>query len=112
MPLPAALPEELEEIGRNFRNYVSEMSGLYKTYLKDAMISPGENSTLKLVITDDMSYSFFSRDEEKEHLEKVISDRVGKEIHITLQMNDTGRPSNEVSPDLEQVIHFDIEEED
>ena len=41
-----------------------------------------------------------------------MAERIGKEIEIQVKLNDSGRPGDEVYPDLGKLIQFHIEEED
>ena len=45
-------------------------------------------------------------------LKAIIANRIGKEIEISIQKNETGHRAKEVIPDLRDLIQFDIEEED
>lgn len=46
------------------------------------------------------------------HFKQLMENRVGKEMEVTLHMNESGRSAGDVVPDLRLAINFDIEEED
>ena len=39
-------------------------------------------------------------------------ERIGKEVELQVKQNDTGHASEEIYPDLRQLINFEIEEDD
>lgn len=39
----------------------------------------------------------------------MIAERIGKEVELQVKQNDTGHASEEIYPDLRQLINFEIE---
>ena len=76
--------------------------------------SLGQGDTLLLLFEDANAYSYISENRAgcQDDFKEAIAERVGKEVELLVQLNDTGRPNDTVAPDLRQIIQFDIEEED
>ena len=53
-----------------------------------------------------------SEERRRTEITERISNRIGKEIEVVMQSNDSGRPFEENYIDLEQIVHMDIEVED
>ena len=45
------------------------------------------------------------------HFKQIIGERIGKDVEVTLRMNESGRSAADTVPDLRLAINFDIEEE-
>lgn len=106
--LPAAVPEDVEQAVRNWRNIVSAMPGLSKSYLSKARLTLGGGNELVLVFEDSMAAGYFAREEEKQQLEDAIAEYIGKQVDVLVKENDTNRPFEESHVDLEQVINMEI----
>ncbi len=106
--LPKAVPEDVERAVREWRNIVSAMPGLSRTYLNKARLTLGGEDELWLVFEDTMAAGYFGREEERTYLENVIADHIGKKIAVVIKENDTNRPFEESHVDLEKVIHMEI----
>lgn len=48
----------------------------------------------------------------QDSLKMMIAERIGKEVELQVKQNDTGHASEEIYPDLRQLINFEIEEDD
>lgn len=114
MELPKAIPEDIKQVIANWKGMLSHLTGITKTYLNKALPSLGTNNALLLVFDDPNAYAYIAenRSECQDELRKIIAERIGKEIEIQVKQNDTGNPSEEIYPDLRQLINFDIEEDD
>ena len=112
--LPKAIPDDIRQIVGSWSGIISQMSGITKTYLKMATPSLGQGDTLLLLFEDANAYSYISENRAgcQDDFKEAIAERVGKEVELLVQLNDTGRPNDTVAPDLRQIIQFDIEEED
>ncbi|MFV0467264.1 MAG: DNA polymerase III subunit gamma/tau [Lachnospiraceae bacterium] len=106
--LTKAVPKDVETAVKGFRNIISRMPGLSKSYLSKARLSLGANGDLLIVFDDNMAASYFSREEEKQNLEQVISDYTGHKIEVTVQTTEAERNFEDTHVDLEQIIHMDI----
>jgi DNA polymerase-3 subunit gamma/tau len=112
-PLPKAIPEDIQNVVRNWRSIISEIGGITKTYLNKAVPSLGNNGDLLLVFDDPNAYEYLygNKADCLDALKNSIADRVGKEVEITVHKNESGKRAAEAFPDLRELIRFDIEEE-
>ena len=112
--LPKAIPEDIRQVISGWGGILSQLTGITKTYLKKAVRSLGPNDTLLLVFEDPNAYEYVQENRSgcQDALKAAAAERIGKDIDIQVKLNDSGHPSDEVYPDLGQLIQFDIEEED
>ena len=110
--LPKAVPEEVEQAVKNWRNIVSSMPGLSKNYLSKAGLTLGGGNELVIVFDDPMAAGYFAREEERKQLEDAIAEHIDRQVAVFIKENDTNRPFEDSHVDLEQVIHMDITYED
>lgn len=112
--LPKAIPEDIKQVIANWNGIISGLTGLTKTYLKKAVKSLGPNDSLLLVFDDENAFGYVEGNRAgcKDELRDAVAERLEKEIEILVKLNDTGRPGEEIYPDLGQLIQMEIEEED
>ena len=110
--LPKAVPEEVEQAVKNWRNIISSMPGLSKSYLSKARLTLGGGNELVIVFDDPMAAGYFAREEERKQLEDAIAEHIDRQVAVIIKENDTNRPFEDSHVDLEQVIHMDITYED
>ena len=113
--LPAAIPEDIEAVIKNWKSIISEMGGTTKVYLNKAVPTLGPASELQLVYDDENAYTFLSsnRAECMDILSNLIENRIGKKVEVVVKKNETGYSAKDSVPDLRDLIHFDeIVEED
>lgn len=112
--LPKAVPEDIKQVISSWNAIVSQLTGITKSYLNKATRSLGANGALLLVFDDPNAYAYVdeNRSECQDLFKAAVTERIGKEIEIQVKLNDSGRPGDEIYPDLGQLIQFDIEEED
>lgn len=110
--LPKAVPKEVEQAVTNWRNIVSSMPGLSKSYLSKARLTLGGGNELVVVFDDPMAAGYFAREEERKQLEDTIAEHIDRQVAVIIKENDTNRPFEDSHVDLEQVIHMDITYED
>ncbi len=114
MELPAALPEEIVEVAKNFRSIANSTTGLMRTYLKQANISLGENGKLLIVTEVELHGNHMNREENRQELENLIAEKVGKKIEVEIHLLENNRQFDEVYVDLEQLfpgMDFAVEDE-
>ena len=111
--LPKAIPEDIQQVIKNWKSILAEIGGVTKMYLAKAVTSLGNNQDLLLVFDDDNAYNYLNENRSNciDTLKEIIAKRIGKELEITLRKNDSGRSAKESVPDLRDLIQFDIEEE-
>ena len=110
--MPKAIPEDIRQLVRNWPSVIRELPGIIRSYLEMAHLSLGGDNKLMLVFDDDLAYTYVSEEHHKKEMADMISRRMGKEVDIVIQENDTGHPFEESYVDLEKIIHMDIEIED
>ena len=111
--LPKAIPEDVKEAVEKWQNVVSQTAGPMKVYLRSAKLSLGGDNRLMVVLEDGLASDYFTKHaENKEKLEELLSDTVGKKIEVTIQALDINRRFEDSYVDLSKIIHMEIEEED
>ena len=111
--LPKAIPEDIQQVIKNWKAIQAEIGGITKMYLAKAVPSLGNNNDLLLVFDDEIAYEYLNENRSNcvDALKEIIAKRIGKEIEITLRKNESGLSAKESVPDLRDLIQFDIEEE-
>ncbi len=114
MELPKAVPEDIRQVIASWSGIVSQLTGITRNYLKKTVKTLGANDVLLLVFDDPNAYAYVGENRSgcQDDLKAAVAERIGKEIEIQVKLNDSGRPGDEVYPDLGKLIQFDIEEED
>lgn len=112
-PMPKAIPDDIKQVVQNWKAMLSEAGGLTRQYLNKAVPSLGNSGDLMLVFDDKNAYEYLNEDKAEcmTHFKQLMENRVGKEIEVTLHLNESGRSAGDVVPDLRLAINFDIEEE-
>lgn len=111
--LPKAIPEDIQQVIKNWKSILAEIGAITKTYLNKAVPSLGSNQELLLVLDDENAFGYLNENRSDciTSLKEIIAKRIGKEVEITVRKNETGRSAKESVPDLRDLIQFDIEEE-
>lgn len=111
--LPKAIPEDIQQIIKNWKSILSEIGAITKTYLSKAVPSLGNSGELLLVLDDENAYAYLNENRSDciSNLKEVITKRIGKEIEVIVRKNENGLSAKESVPDLRDIIKFDIEEE-
>lgn len=107
-PLPKAVPEEVQEIVKNWNGILQKLSGLVRTYLKNAHLSLAGDNRLMIALDEPVAAGYVGDEDHRKELCAVISDYIGKEVDVQVQQNETERPFEEAYVDLSQLIHMDI----
>ena len=111
--LPKAIPEDIQQVIKNWKSILSEIGGITKTFLSKGVPSLGNAGELLVVLDDENAFAYLSenRSECIDNLKEVIAKRIGKEIEVIVRKNENGLSAKESVPDLRDLIQFDIEEE-
>ena len=64
------------------------------------------------VFSDKNPFGYVDDNGDYQGYDVYFADRIGKEVEIQVKQNETGQPSEDVYPDLRQLIQFEIEEDD
>ena len=111
--LPKAIPEDIQQIIKQWKPILSEIGAVTKTYLSKAVPSLGGNQELLLVLDDANAFEYLNENRSDciTTLKEIIAKRIGKEVEVAVRKNENGRSAKESVPDLRDLIQFDIEEE-
>ena len=110
--LAKAVSQEVQQIVRSWNSILQDMPGMIKVYLKQARLSLGGDNRLMIVLDDPVAFELLGREDHKKEIEKIISDRIDREVEVSVQLNSSRRPFEETYVDLEQLIHMEIEIEE
>lgn len=113
--VPLAIPEDVQEVVKNFRSIAEEVSAPVSTYLKKARLSLGGENRLMVVLPDGLGASIVETEEHKKELEEKIEQRIGKKVEVEVREIEEGRRFEDTFIDLEKLkekINMDIIVED
>jgi len=112
-PLPQAIPEDVKQVVSKWQIIVGNTDMPMRNYLKHANLSLGGDNRLMIVLQDGLESDYFTQEEEhKQKLEEIISDYVGKEVSVSIQVIKDEREFEESYVDLSGLINMDILEEE
>ena len=111
--LPKAIPDDIQQVIKNWKSILSEIGAITKTYLAKAVPSLGNAGELLLVLDDENAFAYLNENRSDciDNLKEIIAKRIGKEIEVVVRKNENGLSAKESVPDLRDLIQFDIEEE-
>ena len=110
--LPNAIPEDVQEVVKNFRSIAGEASCILRGYLKKARLSLGGDNRLMIVLPDPLSESVVGREDHVQELENLIEQRIGKKVEVEVRHVEEGRHFEDTFVDIEQKINMEITVED
>lgn len=110
--LPEAIPEDVQQVIKNWRSVIEGLSGGLKNYLRLARPSLSEGGQLLIILEDEVAESFVNTEAHQEELRTVMARKTGKEIPFKIEANQTGRSFEESYVDLEKIINMEITIED
>ncbi len=110
--LPNAIPEDVQEVVKNFRSIAGEASGMVRGYLKKARLSLGGDNRLLIVLPDALAASVVGREDHIQELEDLIEQRIGKKVEVEVRHVEEGRHFEDTFIDIEQKINMEITVED
>ena len=110
--LPNAIPEDVQEVVKNFRSIADEASGMIRGFLKKARLSLGGDNRLLIVLPDVMSADMVGREDHVQELEQLIEEKIGKKVEVDVRHVEEGRHFEDTFVDIEQKINMEITVED
>ena len=110
--LPNAIPEDVQEVVKNFRSIADEASGMVRGYLKKARLSLGGDNRLLVVLPDALAASVVGREDHVQELEELIEQKIGKKVEVEVRHVEEGRHFEDTFVDIEQKINMEITVED
>ena len=114
MEIPKAIPEDIKKLIPRWQSVLSQVGGVSKSYLSKAIPSLGPSSELLLVVDDSNAYAYLNENRAGciDHLKEAAAELTGTQIEVTVKKNESSQRAKDVTPDLRQLIQFDITEED
>lgn len=110
--LPNAIPEDVQEVVKNFRSIADEASGMVRGYLKKARLSLGGDNRLMIVLPDSLAAQIVGREDHVQELEELIENKIGKKVEVEVRHVEEGRHFEDTFVDIEQKINMEITVED
>ncbi len=112
VPLPKAVPEDVQEVVKRWGAIVHSTGQPMQTYLAGAKLSLGGDNRLLIVVADGLKSDYFLKHEDNmQHLKDCICQAAGKEIAIEVKPLQKQQNFDAAYVDLSQVIHMDIDVE-
>lgn len=93
--LPKAIPEDVQQVVKNWNSILEGLSGMLKNYLRPAHLSLGGESQLLIVLDDEVAEGIVNSDSHRQELKDAIAMKIGKEVEVKVQVNQTNRPFEE-----------------
>ena len=110
--LPKAIPEDVQQVVRNWNSILQDMPGATRIFLKQAHLSLGGDNRLMVVLEDSVGAEMVGREDHRKEIERIISERIDRTIEISVQLNQSDRPFEESYVDLSKLINMEITFED
>ena len=110
--LPNAVPEDVQQVVKNFRPIADEASGMLRNYLKKARLSLAGDNRLMIVMPDALGADFVGREDRRKELESLIENRIGKKVEVEVRHVEEGRRFEYTFVDIEKKINMEIIVED
>lgn len=110
--LPNAVPEDVQQVVKNFRPIADEASGMLRNYLKKARLSLAGDNRLMIVMPDALGADFVGREDRRKELESLIENRIGKKVEVEVRHVEEGRRFEDTFVDIEKKINMEIIVED
>lgn len=110
--LPKAIPEDVQQVVKNWNSILEGLSGMLKNYLRPAHLSLGGESQLLIVLDDEVAEGIVNSDSHRQELKDAIAMKIGKEVEVKVQVNQTNRPFEESFPDISKLINMEVTIED
>ena len=112
--LPPALAEDVETVVSQWGKIVTDLDPSAMIMLKTAMVSAGPDNQIILGFYDDMNKYYFDKDNHRQDLENIISEHIGKEVHVMTRLLERGRQEESlfINPNKICLEHVEFIDED
>lgn len=111
--LPSAIPEEVDHVLKNWQSIVGKTEQPMKLYLQNAKLSLGGENRLLVVLPDGIMSDYFTQESaNREQLEKLVSEYIGKKVEIEVQALREDERFDDKYVDLSSLINMEIDEEE
>ncbi len=113
-PLPKAIPQEVKEVVQNWGKICQKMSMPESIYFQKAKLSlDGDNRLLLLFEKEDEVFYRMVEDLVKNgDLDRIIASATGRQIQCGIRLGEDAHPQRDPVPDLREIIHMEIVEEE
>ncbi|MCH5281779.1 MAG: DNA polymerase III subunit gamma/tau [Lachnospiraceae bacterium] len=112
-PMPKAIPEDVEQIVKQWPLILNDCPNPMKGYLKTARLSLGSDNRLQIYLVEGTYSDYFLK--VPEHMEQValmLSNTIGKEVEPEFKTYGQNENFEAKNIDLSKIIMMDIEEEE
>ena len=110
--LQKAIPEELQEVAKNWERLLGMVPATLRAYLRDATPTVGEGNSLLLVFEDGVTYGLLNKDEPLKEIKDAIERMLGKEVQVRASLQQSGTAGKDMMMDLSKFSKMTIEFED
>lgn len=112
--LPPAQAKDVEAVVAQWGKIISGLETSTMMMLKSAMVSAGPDNQIILGFHDDMKKGYFDAETHREAVEKVVSEHIGKEVHIVSRLLEKGRAGEAlfINPNKIHLEHVEFIDED
>lgn len=110
--LQKAVPEDLQEVAKNWDRICGLLSGTLKALVREATPSVGEGNSLLLIFDNDVQCGMFESEGHKEELKNAIERQIQKEITVKGKFVDQRTMQQDVMLDLTKLTKMPIDFED
>lgn len=107
--LERAIPEDLQEVSKNWERIIGAHGGLYKAMLMDVTPSVAEGGALLLVVKDPVQLDFLNKEEHLGEIKSTIEKLIKKEINICVQYTPAGSTEEKSMVDLTKLTKMKID---
>ena len=110
---PAAVPEELQEVARNWNSILLGLPKAVSSMMGSAKPTVGEGNSLLLVFTDSLEEDFVNREHHLRDIESVIRFQIQREVKVTTRYVSPEKKPTDTTIDLRKIVkNITIEYED
>ena len=111
-PAPKSLPEDVQNVVKNWHNVLNRLHPLLRTYLKGAQLKAVGDGKLGIIAATPTGEAFLKETRHLQEIKHVILQDTGKDMEILVACMENDPHSEVGAIDIEQVIHTEIEFED
>jgi DNA polymerase-3 subunit gamma/tau len=112
MILPEALPEDLKEAAKNWKNIIVQVarkSPSMGVVLQGATLSMDSNNSLVIVVTNSVDKDMIDRETHIQIIKDVIAQLIHKQVKLSTRYLDKSKERLDEVPDLSKIIKVPIE---
>lgn len=111
-PIEIALSEDIKQIVRKYHSIIRELPGVTRSYMQKAVPILDRDQKLVLVFKDNLAYDYVAEESRHREVEALFSEHVGKQVTLSMRLDDPNQSVDPDEMDLTRMIHMEIEVED